>query len=262
MFDSRPSSGHAFGVILLVGLLLLIVVTPVANASGEQGMVLTEEAIEDFRTLTAEDVLSRRLTYVGSTDKWHAFMLVETSTGGDMPWSYLSTFKVAVDAVTVVNGWTIFFSEHDVSAPDCPSARASQQNPGHLEVPSGERIRRRCGTWTSTPEVADVDPVTARCEAMPFDIVVTDEGDLLLNGAASDLNALSLAAREKAAACEGGTPHGSYEGPNYVTVTASKIWPVLRQELPDLDLEMRHRGPDGRSTPSSPTTAIDPATTP
>lgn len=84
------------------------------------------------------------------------------------------------------------------------------------------------------------------CEAVALNILVTDGGELVLNGARAELDDLRSTAREKARACEGGTPRGTFEGPNYATVVTSMIWPILREELPDLDLEMRYRGPGGR----------------
>lgn len=97
------------------------------------------------------------------------------------------------------------------------------------------------GCATTQPSEAEL--AIARCEAVAFDIVVGSDEDLALNGAPVDLAGLRVAARQKALACQGVTPRGTYEGPNHVTVIASMIWPILREELPDLELEDRIRQP-------------------
>ncbi len=103
---------------------------------------------------------------------------------------------------------------------------------------------------TRSPDVsraeADTSSAIARCEAVPLNIVVANYEDLEVNGAPSDLEGLRLAAQTKAEACEGVTPRARYEGPKHVTVISSMIWPILREELPDLELESCMRGPGGR----------------
>lgn len=89
-------------------------------------------------------------------------------------------------------------------------------------------------------------PDELTCENMSLDIVVTDDGELRLNGHPSILEALEAHVEIMAVACEGVTPTGTYEGPSHVTVIASMIWPILQEELPDLELEERIRRPGGR----------------
>jgi hypothetical protein len=103
-----------------------------------------------------------------------------------------------------------------------------------------------CGAHTGEP-LSETSSAVARCEAVPLDIFVGEFEGLTVNAKASDLDGLRRAAREKAAACEGVTPTGTYEGPGYVTVISSMIWPILREELPDLELDSRYRPPGGRS---------------
>lgn len=104
-----------------------------------------------------------------------------------------------------------------------------------------------CTTAFET-EAVDANPALARCEAVQLDLVVGEFDGLWINGVESDLDDLRQAAREKAAACDGVTPTGTYEGPGYVTVISSMIWPILDEELPDLELEDRIRRPGGRGS--------------
>ena len=102
-----------------------------------------------------------------------------------------------------------------------------------------------CAT-TSGTEAVDANPAMARCEAVQLDLVVGEFEGLWINGVESDLDDLREVARDKAVACEGVTPTGTYEGPCHVTVISSMIWPILDEELPDLELEDRIRRPGGR----------------
>ena len=95
-------------------------------------------------------------------------------------------------------------------------------------------------------EPAVANPTVARCEAVQLDLVVGEFEGLWINGVESDLEDLREVAREKALACDGATPTGTYEGPGHVTVISSMIWPILQEELPDLELEERIRRPGGR----------------
>jgi len=119
--------------------------------------------------------------------------------------------------------------------------------------PTGEPAAEEAvsGAQTSLkPASADPGPAPARdCDSFPFEIVVTDEGELRLNGAASGLDELRRQARALARACENQTPRGAFEGPSYQTVISSMIWPILDEEVPDLELEMRHRRPRGGERP-------------
>ncbi len=134
-----------------VGLLVASIVTlgaipSVGRASGERGTVLTEAKIEGFEELFLDVFTQRPLHYVGSTAKWHVFMRVETSTGGGMPFDHLSTFKLSVKAIEVVNGWIIRFSDRTIEAADCPYPRPTKSAPIKWMVPAEAETRARCGT--------------------------------------------------------------------------------------------------------------------
>lgn len=144
MVEWRVSRGGAGVVALALGLALF---ASSASASGQRGTALTPEGIEGFQELTATKLGAERgLHYAGSTDKWHVFMRVLTSTGGGMPFDHLDTYKVAVSAVTVANGWSIRFSDRIIEAANCPLLRRDASDPTKARVPSGEEARRRCGT--------------------------------------------------------------------------------------------------------------------
>lgn len=117
-----------------------------ARASGERGTVLTEAKIEGFEELLLDVFTQRVLHYVGSTAKWHVFMRVETSTGGGMPFDHLSTFKLSVKAIEVVNGWTIRFSDRTINARDCPQPHPTKSTPIRWMVSAEPETRERCGT--------------------------------------------------------------------------------------------------------------------
>ncbi len=100
-----------------------------------------------------------------------------------------------------------------------------------------------CAT-TVVRDATSAGTAAERCEAVLLEIVVINE-ELRVNGAPFDLDALRLAAQEKAAACEGVTPRGSSEGPNHISRVTSMIWPILDEELPDLELEVVRRRKGG-----------------
>ena len=132
--------------LLVASTLTLGVFPSAAHASGQRGTVLTEAKIEGFEELLPDAFAQQSLHYAGSTAKWHVFMRVDTSTGGGMPFDHLSTYKVAVKAIEVVNGWTIRFSDRTIEANDCPYARPSKSAPVKWMVPAEPEARERCGT--------------------------------------------------------------------------------------------------------------------
>ena len=126
-----------------------------------------------------------------------------------------------------------------------PSQSSEALSPGTADA-TDERIVITSATPRKSPPPPALELMEFDCADTQLDIVVTDDERLVLNGFPNTLEGLRRAAKVKARVCEGEIPTGTYEGPNFVTVISSLIWPLLDEELPDLELEMCHRGPGGR----------------
>lgn len=111
----------------------------------------------------------------------------------------------------------------------------------HTEI---ENLELASSFFLHSHSRASADEIT--CEHISLDIVVTDDGQLLLNGSPYSIEAFEAHVEVMAAACRNESTKGTYEGPGHVTVISSMIWPILREELPNLELVERIRRPGGR----------------
>lgn len=87
-----------------------------ANASGQRDVTVTFESINAYKILKLEkDALTEKtLNYIGTVNnKTHVLMVTKTTYSEDsdgnigMPWSDVYTYKIAVDKMTIVNGWDL-----------------------------------------------------------------------------------------------------------------------------------------------------------
>ncbi|CAA7620380.1 hypothetical protein MCP1_290023 [Candidatus Terasakiella magnetica] len=126
--------------------MLLTAATSPVSASGQRSTVLTESQIESFGQLTPEEFAKQSLSYAGSTSKWHVFMRVDTFSGGGMPMDRLSSYKVDVGDVTIVDGWTLRFSGQEIRPQNCPQVQPIVGEPRKWLVSGHASVRERCGT--------------------------------------------------------------------------------------------------------------------
>jgi tol-pal system protein YbgF len=137
---------------LTFGVLTLAAAASTASASGQRSTELTESLIESFAELTPEEFAQQSLHYVGSTLKWHVMMRVDTSVGGGRPSDRLSAYKVDANAVTIVNGWGIHFSDRQIYPRDCPTLQPASDAPRKWIVPANDVVRQSCTRLSEAEE--------------------------------------------------------------------------------------------------------------
>ena len=131
---------------LVFAVVLSLTMLPQAVASGSRGLNLTEESLQRFRSTSVDRLATHPLRYIGSTPEWHLFLLVETSTGGGMPFSHLELYRVPVADLTITNGWQANILGQYVAAHSCPSYEVDPDTPGALRISASAATRERCGT--------------------------------------------------------------------------------------------------------------------
>ena len=113
------------------------------RASGARELPLSPEAVEHFRALPASQ-LPDEVRYMGSTERWHLFGLLLTSTEGDHPFDSVYGFRVPIEQIDVNNGWTLNQEDRKtwVTVGACPMARWKTPERRQLQIPKDRQACR------------------------------------------------------------------------------------------------------------------------
>ncbi|MCK4865174.1 MAG: hypothetical protein KAT06_07065 [Gammaproteobacteria bacterium] len=87
-----------------------------ANASGQRSATISLDSVKTYNTLMLDKktLTEKYLNYAGTVNNHtHILMVKKTSYSEDsngnigMPWNDVYTYKIAVDKMTIVNGWDL-----------------------------------------------------------------------------------------------------------------------------------------------------------